>query len=434
MKVAIAGAGGYLGEHIVQAALEEGHDVVAMVRRGSAARFPNSVRRLEGDLHDSAYVAGVLADTQAVIFAAGRNFQPNLPIDQYMLQNFEITKIFFGSLSHANPSARIIFTSSMSATAGSLKPLAFTETSGRAQVCAARLNAYDRAKVACEQLAREAAAAGRNVVILNPGYLLGPGISLSSSVTSALLLQWFCQQRLPIIVARGGDSVCDVRDVARAHVAALTQGSGQYILGGENLDALRLYELFSEQTGIKPPLRVPLWLASALATTLDAASALTSGWLRSPLPRDFVRSLPLFYWGDCDRATRELQYRRRPLTQTIRDTVVDFVGRGLVSSELRFVGSMTDENHDSLLMFNELARRHIHRRYLLPRLPEILAACRQNHELSAALDTALSGARYCPTRARFHWTGVRPDKALGRLRSLLDHCYYASDEFRERMS
>ncbi|WP_363349546.1 NAD-dependent epimerase/dehydratase family protein [Methylocystis echinoides] len=434
MKVTIAGAGGYLGEHIVRAALAEGHDVVAIVRSGSSAKFPSSVRRLEGDLHEAAYVADALADCEAAIFAAGRNFKPDLPLDQYLAQNVELTKIFFNAISSSNPSARVIFTSSMSAMAGSLEPLVFNETSGRAHVCVARLNAYDRAKVACEQLAREAGAAGRNVVILNPGLMLGPGASVNSSVSSALLLQWFCLKRFPIMVACGGHSVCDVRDVARAHVAALTEGHGQYILGGENIDALQLYDLMSEQTGIRRPPRAPLWLVSALVTTLDAASALTFGWLRSPLHRDFVRSQPLFYWGSSDRATCELHYRRRPLTQTIRDTIADFVGRGLVPSDLRFAASITDENRDALLLFSELARSHIHRTHLLPRLPEILAACRQNHELAAALDTALSGACYDHARGRFHWTGDRPEAALGRLRRLLDYCYYASDEFRERMS
>jgi putative NADH-flavin reductase len=68
MKVVIAGAGGYLGEHIVQASLAEGHEVTAMVRRGSGVQFPGRVRRLEGDLGDHAHVACALADAEGKPF------------------------------------------------------------------------------------------------------------------------------------------------------------------------------------------------------------------------------------------------------------------------------------------------------------------------------------------------------------------------------
>jgi dihydroflavonol-4-reductase len=434
MKVVIAGAGGYLGEHIVQAALAEGHDVAAMVRGGSGVQFPGVVRRLEGDLSDGAYVARALVDAEAVVFAAGRNFQLGLPLDQYAAQNLAITETFFAGLSLANPSARVVFTSSMSAVAGSLAPFVFTEASGRAQICTARLNAYDRAKLVCERLAREATAAGRNVVILNPGFMLGPGASVQSPVTSAFMVQRFCLEQTPAMIARGGHSVCDVRDVARAHVTALTQGSGQYILGGDNLDWVQFHQLMSEQTGIDPPLRVPPALAFGLMVALDGVSAATFGRWRNPVHREFARSLPLYYWGESSRAGRELNYHRGPLAQTVRDTVADFVRRDLVPAELGYVEAMTDENQRALLLLRELAHRHLHRTYLLPRLACVLAACRQNHELAAALDEALAVGHYDPARGRFRWNGHRPGAALAKLGALLDYCYYASDEFRARVS
>jgi dihydroflavonol-4-reductase len=433
MKVVIAGAAGYLGEHIVQAALLEGHDVTVMVREGSRARLEGVSRRLEGDLRDGAFVARALVDAEAVIFAAGRNFQLGLPSDQYATQNLAITQTFFTSLSRANASVRVVFVSSMSALAGSLEPFVFTETSGREHVHAARLNPYDLAKIACERVARDAAAAGRDVVILNPGLMLGPVASPQSPVNSAFIRRFHANRSLPM-VACGGYSFCDVRDVARAHVAALTQGDGQYILGGDNLDSMGFHHLLSEQTGIGLPPRIPPALAFCIMAALDGVSTATFGRWRSPVHRDFARSLPLFYWGDSSRAERELNYRRRPLARTIRDTVADLARRGIRSLELRHVEAMTDENQQALLLFRQLANRHLHRENLLPRIADILAACRQNYELAAALDEALAGGRFDPARGRFHWDGQRPKAALAKLSMLLDHCYYASDEFRARVS
>jgi hypothetical protein len=110
------------------------------------------------------------------------------------------------------------------------------------------------------------------------------------------------------------------------------------------------------------------------------------------------------------------------------------VRRDLLSDEFRYVEDMTEENQRSLQLFRELANRHLHRMHLLPRLASILAACRQNRELAAALDEALALGRYDPARGRFHWTGQRPHSALAKLSNLLDYCYYASDEFLARVS
>ena len=434
MRIVIAGAGGYLGEHLVQAALRQGHDVTALVRRGCVVRFPTEVERLEGDLRNGAFVTRALVDAQAAIFAAGRNFKAGLPVDQYVAQNLAITETFFASLSRARPSIRVVFTSSMSAMAGSLEPFTFTEESGRAKVVPNLLSPYDHAKIACERVARQAVSAGRDVVILNPGFMLGPGASAHSPVTSSAMVKWFCSRQNPAMVARGGHSYCDVRDVASAHVAALTQGHGQYVLGGDNLDALQFHRMMSEQTGVRLPLQISPALAFNLMAVLDGVSAATFGRWRNPVHRKFARSLSLFYWGNSNRAARELSYRRRPLAHTIRDTVADLVRRDQLSVEFRYIEDMTDENQRSLQLFRELSNRHLHRMHLLPRLASILAACRQNRELAAALDEALALGRYDPARGRFHWTGQRPHSALAKLSNLLDYCYYASDEFLARVS
>lgn len=433
MKVLIAGAAGYLGEQVVRAAVEQGHEVVAAVRDATIP-LPKGVRPIEGDLADVAYLKSALTGVDAAIFTAGRNFQPGLRLDAYYRQNVSIVEAFFGALDASNPTARVVFTSSMSAIGGSERPVVFTEASSREAVAENSLNAYDRAKIACERLARAARDAGRDVVILNPGFMLGPSASADGRMTTAFLVQWYCLKKNPAIVGAGGHSVCDVRDVARAHIAALTTGAGQYILAGDNLGAAEIQQLMSMQTGLGTPLQVPVGLAYAVSAAMDAASAATFGLWRNPIHRQFARSLPLYYWADSSRAVRDLSYRTRSIDQTIRDTVGDLVARGLLPDEFRYVADINNENRAAILLLRELADRHLHRSYLLPRLAEILAACRQNVDLNAALETALTAGRYDPDKGRFQWTATKPKAALEKLRSLLDYCYYASDEFREKVT
>ena len=432
MKVLIAGAAGYLGEHIVRAAADAGHEVVTYVR-SATAQFPEGVRSIEGDLADISRLKSALTGVDAAIFSAGRNWQPGLALDAYSQQNVSIVEAFFEALDASNPAARVVFTSSMSAIGGSAQPVIFTETSGREAV-AENLNAYDRAKIECERLARTAQDSGRDVVILNPGFMLGPSASAAGRMTTAFLVHWFCLKKNPAIVGAGGHSFCDVRDVAHAHVAALTRGTGQYILAGENLGAAEIQRLMSEQTGLGTPLQVPVAVAYGVSAVMDAVSAATLGNWRNPVHREFARSLPLYYWADSSRAAHDLDYHTRRLDQTIRDTISDFVARGLLPKDFSYVAAISEQTRAPMLLLRELAQPNLHRSYLLPRLPAILEACRQNSELNAALETALAAGRYDPDRGRFRWEGARPDAALAKLRSLLDYCYYASDEFREKVT
>ncbi|MBV9124785.1 MAG: NAD-dependent epimerase/dehydratase family protein [Planctomycetes bacterium] len=436
MKVLITGGAGFLGGHVVRAAVQAGHEVRALVRPAALRDLPPGVRPLAGDLNDRGCVRQAVRDVEGIIFSAGRNWRPGLPPAAYQAQNVGIVQTFFAALAEVNPSARVVFTSSMSAVAGSLAPLVFTEETGRQGVCLPRLNPYDRAKVECERLAHEAATRGSNIVILNPGFMLGPGASPETPLTTPLLIQWFCLRKNPVYVRTGGHSYCDVRDVAAAHVAALDKGArgGQYFVGGENLDAVQFQRLLAGQTGVPCPRRVRAWLPSTAMTVLDFLAAGSFGLWKNPVHRTFARSLPLYYWGDSSRAERDLGYRSRPAAWTVRDTIGDLVRRGELPDEFRFVEAMTDADRPALLLLRQLADRHLHRLHLMPRLAAILAAARHNQELGGALDRLLAVGRYDPDRGRYVLRGQGLTAAAHKLRGLLDYVYYASKNFHRKVS
>ncbi|MBS0234875.1 MAG: NAD-dependent epimerase/dehydratase family protein [Proteobacteria bacterium] len=432
MRVLIAGAGGYLGGHLVKAALDAGHDVTGFVHT-SATKLPPPAKTTIGDLNETSALQAALTGIDAAIFSAGRNWQPGLAISEYSRQNVSITESFFRALQTVNPHARVVFTSSMSAIAGSEDPIAFDEETGRNAVAEPRLNAYDRSKIECERLARTARERGSNVVILNPGLMLGPAANPQTKVTTTFLVHWHCLKKNPAIVAQGGHSFCDVRDVARAHVVALTRGGGQYLLGGENLSNLDFQRALSDQTGLGIPHQIPPIVPVLASAAMDAASLATLGFWKNPIHREFARSLPLYYWANSSRAARELDYKSRPLATTLRDTIADSIDNKAVPERFRYVADIDDENRLAMLLMHELANRHLHRSHLMPKLSKILAACRQNGTLNRALESALAAGTYDTDTGQFRWTAGRPAASLTTLNNLLDYCYYASDDFHARM-
>jgi nucleoside-diphosphate-sugar epimerase len=69
MRLAITGATGFVGSHLVDAALTAGHDVAALTRRDQPPR--EGVIWIPGDLHDTRALERLVSGTDAVIHVAG---------------------------------------------------------------------------------------------------------------------------------------------------------------------------------------------------------------------------------------------------------------------------------------------------------------------------------------------------------------------------
>lgn len=71
MKLAVLGASGGTGRHLVAQARERGWEVVAITRPGSTGDLPPGVAHVTGDLTDAAFLAGAFAGCDAVAVALG---------------------------------------------------------------------------------------------------------------------------------------------------------------------------------------------------------------------------------------------------------------------------------------------------------------------------------------------------------------------------
>ena len=117
----------------------------------------------------------------------------------------------------------------------------------------------------------DAAASGRDVVVTNPGYLLGPEDHQRSVMGRFCKRYW--KGRIPI-APPGGFNLVDVRDAARGHLLAAERGltGRRYILGGENRTFPEFMALLAEVGGMSPRAipSIPPWTMSALARFCEA--------------------------------------------------------------------------------------------------------------------------------------------------------------------
>lgn len=178
--------------------------------------------------------------------------------------------------------------------------------------------AYDRSKLAGERAVLDEVHRGLDAVIVLPTAIVGPNDHGPSRTGRNLIRLW--RGRLPAITAGGHDWV-DVRDVALGMVAAAERGrtGGRYLLSGHWAPVPELARRAAGVVGLQGPAAVvPAGLALTFGPVVEQVSAVLR---REPtFTAAAIRALQHHEKIDRSRAGRELDYRPRPLVQTLYDT------------------------------------------------------------------------------------------------------------------
>jgi dihydroflavonol-4-reductase len=329
MKVLLTGATGFLGSEIARELVRQGHTLRVLVRPTSRLDglaglvYEKSV----GDVLDGASVERALGGASALIHAAGNTGSRPRDKAAVMKTNVEGTRIVLDAAAR-RPDLRVVHTSSVVTIGATDKPRVLDE---HATWNVANTGYhYVDSKKAAEEIALDHARAGMNLVVLNPGMILGPG---DVYITSTRYVLEYLRGRNRF-APRGGLTWGDVREIARAHVTALTKGrvGERYILAGQNHSHAEVMATLYRVTGLYRPVPVPqlvLWVAALLS---EAAAKVRPHGLEE-LNRGFVRWAKKWNYMDAGKAQRELDYVIRPFDETVRDTVRDFMRRGLVKAK-----------------------------------------------------------------------------------------------------
>jgi dihydroflavonol-4-reductase len=188
---------------------------------------------------------------------------------------------------------------------------------------------YHRSKAHGELRVLDAVGAGLDAVVCSPATLTGPHDFGPSMFGNALIDLY--RGKVPILL----DVVCDYadsRDVCDAMIRAMADGrrGERYLLSGEVLDMLELAAILREVTDRPMPKHsLPLWVgwaalpfSLALGKLIGKPPIFTAGVLRAAVFNRVVLH---------DKAAAELDFRPRPMRESLPDTLAWFRGRGLIT-------------------------------------------------------------------------------------------------------
>ena len=253
----LTGASGFLGIHILERLLDEGHQVRAFVRAPSKLREnlallgvdPDDPRIdvVAGDMTDAAAAREAASGCDQAIHAAATFSYRRRDAERMLRENKVGTTTVLDAAIEAGCTGIV----HVSSTAALLRPGATLDHESPMGVT---LGPYTQSKVESERVARDRQEDGAPVAIVNPGGILGPHdpyLGESNEVIREIL-----RGRLPTW-PRGGMQWVDVRDTADVVVAALDRPGRRYLVPGENV-ALP-HETLRAVTGRRlPAVRLPL--------------------------------------------------------------------------------------------------------------------------------------------------------------------------------
>ncbi len=311
MRCTVTGATGMLGRALCRRLLDEGHDVIALVRdeARARARLPAGVALVRGDVRDRASVARAVAGADAVFHAAAW-YKVGLGAaagEEAEATNVAGTRNVLEAARDAG-ARRILYTSTV-AIYGDTKGRFVREDDDPVSAPATIYEATKRR--AHYEVFEPMARAGAPVVALLPGVIYGPG---DEGPVAGALRMWLAG-KLGMLPA--GTTFCwaHVDDVAAAHVAALDRAEvgRSYLLTGPAHTMVEAFGVAARALGRgPPPIVVPAPLLRAAARMLRPLS----GHLPPAFDPESLRSTAgTTYLGRSDRARAALDFTPRSLEE-----------------------------------------------------------------------------------------------------------------------
>jgi dihydroflavonol-4-reductase len=313
VPVLVTGATGFLGRHLVACLVERGEEVRALVRpRSDAAAVASlGVDVVRGDLFGGADVRRAADGCRVVFHVAGLVSHERRRAVDLRRVNVEAVRAV---LEAVDPSARFVHVSSVAALGPAPGPDRPADERQELPAWAERFP-YAASKRAGERVVLAAAERGRDAVVANPGFLLGPGdVNRVSTWHVGRYLAGTLRVHVP-----GGVSNVDARDVAAGVVAVADRGrtGERYILTNRegNLSHAELFRRVARITGVERRMLALPPRAAALGATL----------LPWPVKPGEVRAAAFWWFYDPAKAEREVGFATRPIDETIADTAAQYL-------------------------------------------------------------------------------------------------------------
>ncbi|MHB8522758.1 MAG: hopanoid-associated sugar epimerase [Limisphaerales bacterium] len=331
----VTGASGFIGANLVHELTSRGHRVKALLRPGSDRRGLQGAdfEPVDGEVGDREKLGAALRGCDWCFHLAASYHLWLRDYASMYAANVDGTRNVIETAAAAGCS-RIVYTSTVGciglprAVNGTITP-----TDENAPVSAAQMtNPYKRSKWQAERIARELAARGMPVVVVNPSAPIGPR-DVKPTPTGQVIVD-FLNRKLPAYLDTGLNWV-HVRDVAIGHILAAEKGrvGERYILGhaSGNWTMKETLEALAQITGLPAPKwQVPYPVALAAAYLNELLAGVTGRPPRAPLAGVRMARHKMFF--NPAKAIRELGLPQTPPRQALLDAVEWFRAHGYITS------------------------------------------------------------------------------------------------------
>jgi dihydroflavonol-4-reductase len=311
-EVLVTGATGFIGRRVVPLLVERGDDVRALVRAGSDAAAVEALgaRVVTGDVLAPEDVRRAADGCGLVIHLAGLVAYRKRDVPLLRQLNVDSVRNVVDAL---DDGARLVHVSSVAGIGPApARDRPATEEQEFPEV--AKSLPYPMTKHEGEQVALAGVAAGKDIVISNPAFVLGPGdVNRSSTFIVWRYVQGSLRMHVP-----GGLSFVHVDDVAAGIVTTAERGrtGERYALANRdgNLSYAEFFRRVGDVTGVRRRM-------VGLPPRVAIAGATIFPW---PVGRGEAKSSVNWWFYDQAKAERELGYVNRPLDETIAETAADY--------------------------------------------------------------------------------------------------------------
>lgn len=318
MKILLLGATGLLGHNVLRRLMDEGHQVVMLVRNRRLLTMQSADSKVIecSSIVDYDTLLRAAEGCEAVVNCAGVTDMCLLSLDDYLGVNRDLPRLLVDVMK-SHGIRRLVHVSTVNT-------IGFGTPDRPADESAPMQNPFSESYYAeSKSLGERELAEGKGrypaleAVVVNPGFMLGPYDVKPSS--GRMLLAAY---RKPVMFAPGGGKAfVHVDDVAGAVVRALTHGvPGQRYIAVNSHACLSIKELYEMQARVcgyrQRVLTVPSWLLLAAGKVGDVLRRMG---VRTQVSTVNIRQLLVREYYDNSLARRDLGLEETPLEDAVRD-------------------------------------------------------------------------------------------------------------------
>jgi len=315
-RALVTGGTGFIGSNIALRLVERGWKVAILARPGSSLDLLEGgpFEFVSGDVLSPQALAPAMQGIDVVFHAAGVVDYWNQGVERMFQVNVEGVRNVMQAALDAHI-GRVVHISS--AAALGIHPNEMVDETFQFNVKPERF-VYGRSKSLAEEIVQEFVRLGLPVVIVNPTTVIGPRDVRKVSSGMVVEVGKHC---VPPLIPPGGINVIPICDAAQGAIEAAEKGriGERYILAGDNITHLQLYQTIANVVGCGMKLKVmPRWQVSLIAGLTDMLQPQTSGPV--PLTGDRLRLESQMFYFDGSKARNCFKMPSTPLRITIGRT------------------------------------------------------------------------------------------------------------------